>query len=103
MKTPSMTSHRLGREDFLHLRGSAVRLAAQRGTLWVTQDGEPADIQIDAGASHVFDGHAPITVGTLGGDALLTATPLAPAAGPLLRVVSRLLAGLRGNRLAWLA
>jgi hypothetical protein len=73
---------RLSRHDFLHFRQHrALRLHSERGTLWVTLDGEPDDIQIDAGSSRVFDGRAAITVGTLGGDALVSATPLAPEPG----------------------
>ena len=82
MSNPSSTTclptrTRLGRDDFLRFTGHrAVRLQADRGTLWVTLDGEPDDIEIDAGSSRVFDGHAAITVGTLGGPAVFSAEAL---------------------------
>ena len=77
---------RLARDQFLHLeRPPVLRLQAERGTLWVTVDGESDDIQIEAGDSRVFDGRAPVTIGTLGGDALLSATPLGEAPGRLRR------------------
>jgi hypothetical protein len=67
----------LGRRDFLHFEERRpLRLLADCGTLWVTLDGEPDDIEIKAGSSRVFDGHAAITVGTLGGPAVLSAQPL---------------------------
>lgn len=69
----------LGRNQFLHIeRPPVLRLRAERGTLWVTVDGSPDDIEIDAGESRVFDVREPITVGTLGGDAVLSATALTP-------------------------
>lgn len=74
-------------------RRHPVRLQADSGSLWVTVDGEPDDIEITAGSSRDFDGHAVVTVGTMGGDALFTATPLAPPAGWL-----SLLDGLQGLR-----
>ena len=49
MNHPALTRHPLGRADFLHLAAQPVRLIVDRGTAWVTQDGEPEDIQIDAG------------------------------------------------------
>lgn len=74
--TPYLHRHLRG-DQFLHLRRPpALRLQAEQGTLWVTVDGEPDDITIDAGHSRVFDVHAAITVGTFGGDAVFTATPL---------------------------
>ena len=78
--------HRLRHDQFLHFeRPPALRLQAERGTLWVTVDGEPDDIQIEAGHSRVFDGRSPVTVGTLGGEAVLRATPLLPSPGRLRR------------------
>lgn len=77
---------RLRRDQFLHFaRPSHMRLRAERGTLWVTVDGEPDDIEIEAGQSRDFDGSAPITVGTLGGDAVFSATPRGPRPGRLRR------------------
>jgi hypothetical protein len=77
---------RLRRDHFLHFeRPPVLRLQAECGTLWVTVDGDSDDIQIEAGESRVFDGHAPVTIGTLGGDAVFSATPLSPRAGRLRR------------------
>jgi len=71
--------HRLRHDHFLHLdRPPVLRLQAECGTLWVTVDGDSDDIQIEAGQSRVFDGRAPVTIGTLGGDAVFSATPLSP-------------------------
>lgn len=73
---------RLRPDDFLHFpHPPRLRLCAESGTLWVTVDGEPDDIQIDAGESRVLGGGAPLTVGTLGGDAVLCATALSQPAG----------------------
>ena len=70
---------RLGRSDFLHFaQPPALHVQAVCGTLWVTVDGLDEDIQIEAGAGRVFDGSAAVTIGTLGGSAVLSATPLAP-------------------------
>ena len=46
MNSPSMTSRRLGRADFIHLAARPVRLVVDRGTAWVTQDGEIEDIHL---------------------------------------------------------
>jgi len=74
---------RLQPDDFLHFRHPPVlRLQAERGTLWVTVDGEPDDIQIEAGESRVLDGHAPITIGALGGEAVFSAAALSQPAAP---------------------
>ena len=82
LTTPLPTRTRLGRQDFLRFTGHhALRLQADCGTLWVTQDGESEDIEIDAGSSRVFDGHAAITVGTLGGPAVLSAQQLPQSNG----------------------
>ncbi|HLL10609.1 MAG TPA: DUF2917 domain-containing protein [Rubrivivax sp.] len=51
-------------------------LRAERGTLWITVDGQLDDIQLDAGQSRVFDGRIKVLVSTLGGDAIVSATPL---------------------------
>ncbi len=67
--------HRLRRHQFLSLRkplGLCVR--AERGSLWVTVDGEPEDIELSAGESRVFKGRATVVVGTLGGDAVFSTT-----------------------------
>lgn len=92
MRASLPTRTRLGSSQFVQFpRHRALRLQADSGTLWVTQDGEPDDIQIDAGGSRIFDGHAVLTVGTLGGDAWFSATPLSPpgrAAGLFMRLLA---------------
>lgn len=65
--------HRLRRHQFLTLhqpRGLCLR--AERGTLWVTVDGERADIELEPGQSRLFTGRATVVVGALGGDAVLS-------------------------------
>lgn len=89
MSSHSTTSHRLGATDFLHLHGQPVCLFAEHGTLWVTQDGEPDDVQLDAGQWHRFDGHADIMVGTLGGEAQVRVTRFAAPAWSLGTVLAR--------------
>ena len=85
MNSPSMTSRRLGRADFIHLAARPVRLVVDRGTAWVTQDGETEDIEIDAGGQRDFDGHTRLMIGTLGGEAELRLAPLPwPRAAPAL-------------------
>lgn len=91
MTTPTRTTprtttlplrRRLRPDDFVHFRHPPLlRLQAEAGTLWVTVDGEPDDIQIEAGQSRVLGGGAPLTVGSLGGDAVLSASTLVPASG----------------------
>lgn len=72
-------------------RGQCIRferprqlcLRAERGSLWVTVDGELDDIELDAGQSRVFDGRATVLVSSLHGDAVLSAVPLQrKSAGP---------------------
>lgn len=75
------TLFRLRRHQALSLRrpkGLCVR--AERGSLWVTVDGDLADIELSAGDSRSFEGPATVVVSTLHGDAVasITAT-LAPA------------------------
>ena len=77
MNSVPMTSRRLGSADFIYLAARPVRLVVDRGTLWVTQDGEPEDIEIDAGGQRDFDGHTRLMIGTLGGEAELRLVPLA--------------------------
>lgn len=69
---------RLGRNDFLHFkRHQPLRLRADCGSLWVTQDGHPEDIEIEPGTSRVFDGLSALTVGALQGEAVVSAAPVA--------------------------
>ena len=67
-------ARRLRRDQFLSLRPrQPLCLRAERGTLWVTVDGELADIQLGAGESRHFGRRTRLLVGALGGDAVLTA------------------------------
>lgn len=62
-------------QEFLHIApGERVCLRAESGSLWVTIDGEPADIEMDAGESRAFRPQRPMIVGTLGGPAVVTLT-----------------------------
>ena len=90
-------SCRLRHGQFLHFRRPRqLCLRAERGSLWITVDGEPDDIELDAGDSRVFDGRALVLVSSLGGDAVVSATPLRPEsaapAGPAW--VQRIVSGL---------
>lgn len=90
------TLHRLRGHQALSLRrpnGLCVR--AERGSLWVTVEGDLADIELAPGDSRTFEGPATVVVSTLRGDAVasITATP-APA------WTERLLGRLRGPALA---
>ncbi len=70
-------ARRLRRDQFLSLQPrQPVCLRAERGTLWVTVDGELADIQLNAGESRQFGRRTRLLVGALGGDAVLTAVPV---------------------------
>jgi hypothetical protein len=75
-------ARRLRRGQFLRFaRPQRLCLRAERGSLWVTVDGQPDDIELDPGDSRVFNGEALVLVSAFGGDAVLTATSLAPAPG----------------------
>lgn len=97
MYSAAMSSRRLGRADFIHLAAALpVRLVVDSGTLWVTQDGEPEDIEIDAGGQRDFDGNTRLTIGTLGGQAELRLEPLPrPRAAKALLELPRWLVSLR--------
>lgn len=59
-----------------------VRIASQRGRVWITQDGDPRDVVIDAGESHALDREGPVYVQALDAAWVLmpVATPSAAAA-----------------------
>jgi hypothetical protein len=77
MNPPESTMHRLRRNDFLRVPARRpVRVRAVRGSLWLTLDDDPVDIQLDDGGSYDFDGSTRLIVSALGGDAQLTLTPL---------------------------
>lgn len=61
----------LDRTQVLRLKQPAgLCLQVNRGTLWVTVDGRPDDLELVAGERLCFDaGTAPVVIGTLGGAA----------------------------------
>ena len=78
------TVHRLRRDQLFSLRRPRnLCVRAERGTLWLTVDGDLADIELAPGESHRFDGPATVVVGTLGGDAVVEITATPAPAGPL--------------------
>lgn len=60
-------------------RPGGWQVRARRGTLWITIDGEPQDIELEAGQTHTFAGGAPALLGSLDGDAVATLRRCAPA------------------------
>jgi hypothetical protein len=86
-KEPVMTNRprtlyagRLQRHQFLRFAAArCLYLKAHEGTLWITIDGEPEDIELDAGAGRCFDLRTPLIVGALGGEAALTVLGGPPA------------------------
>jgi Protein of unknown function (DUF2917) len=75
---PLPFARRLRGSQFVRFaRPHRLCLRAERGTLWITVDGQLDDIELTAGSSRVFDEGAPVLVTAIGGDAVLTATPLA--------------------------
>jgi hypothetical protein len=85
-RTTSTTVQVLGRAGFLRLaRPGPVRLVADFGTLWVTEDGSPDDFEIEPGQSRDFSGQAPLTIGVLGGAARVRVSPLAIQSGWIAR------------------
>ena len=66
---------RLRQGQFVRVaRPQGLRVRAERGTLWLTQDGRPRDVELEPGQCACIDDDAPLLVGTLGGDAMLTLT-----------------------------
>ncbi len=78
MNHPLSGCRPLARGEFLHLRGTPVRLRAERGSLWITQDGDPDDVLLDAGQAHDFTALAPLVIGALSDGALVRVTALQP-------------------------
>lgn len=73
----------LDRAQFLRLqRPAGLCLQVQRGTLWITVDGRPDDVELAAGQRLCLEGDAPVVIGTLGGAAEFRAERAA-AARPL--------------------
>jgi len=73
------TLRRLRRHQALSIRRPRqLCLRAERGSLWITVEGEPTDIALDPGQRRVFDGPCTVVVSALGGDAVFSLTPLSP-------------------------
>lgn len=95
MNRAGITSRRLGRADFVHLAARQVRLVADRVALPVMRDGEPEDIEIDAGGQCDY-GHTRVTIGALGGQAESRLAPLPrPGAAAAVLALPRWLGSLR--------
>ena len=71
------TVQRLRKHQFISLRKPKhLCVRAERGTLWLTVDGDPSDIELEPGQWRRFDGSATVVIGTLGGDAVVSITPV---------------------------
>lgn len=76
--SPAPVTRRLRHDQFLHFKHPGrLMIRAEQGTLWVTVDGEAADIQLEPGSCRLFKGGAPVTVGVMGNDAVLSVRRLA--------------------------
>ncbi len=53
--------------------GAGRHLTNVRGTAWITMDGDPQDVILEAGDSHTFSQSGRVVVQALGGDAELVA------------------------------
>ncbi len=70
----------LDRGQFLRLSDPAgLALQVLSGTLWITRDGEPQDLELVAGQRLRLEGRAPAVIGTLGGAARFRAERAAAA------------------------
>lgn len=87
--------HHLARQAVLRF-DRAVRLQVDHGSLWLTVDGEPADLQLESGEVYEHDGHARLLATPLGGPADVSSRAL-PEAVPLWQTLiaplSRMVAG----------
>ena len=83
-------------------RGATIRVV--RGRVWITQEGSPDDLFLDAGARYAFvhDGRAIVSAeNAVGGAAILFEAPIAATSrGPFVRRVQRLVARLRTGSVA---
>ena len=57
-----------------------VRVESRRGAVWVTQDGDPNDVILNAGEAQVLDGGAPVLIQALDA-ACVSVQPLSDAPG----------------------
>jgi hypothetical protein len=56
-----------------------VRVESRRGAVWITQDGDPNDVVLNAGEARVLDGDAPVLIQALDA-ACVSVQPLPEAA-----------------------
>ena len=57
-----------------------VRVESRRGAVWVTQDGDPNDVILNAGEAQVLDGHTPVLIQALDA-ACVSVQPLSDGPG----------------------
>lgn len=70
----------LDRAQFLRLpRPAGLCLQVQSGTLWITVDGRPEDLELGPGQRLCLEDDAPVVIGTLGGAARFRAERAAAA------------------------
>jgi hypothetical protein len=79
-----------------------ARIESRRGAVWVTQDGVPDDVVLDAGQAHVLEHDAPVLIQALDAACVAVQVPAGAALAPLQRAWQRLRNGL-GRALAFSA
>jgi hypothetical protein len=79
----SARSVRLAHQQCLHLAAPVV-LRARRGTLWITVDGDPLDVVLEAGESCRYETRGALLVYALSGAAELELQPLPRTTRPRL-------------------
>lgn len=71
----------LGKGELLRLDGRpGLRITSRRGTLWLTQDGDPNDVVLTSGESHEYAEAGPVLVEAL--DAACVSVDPAPQQQP---------------------
>ena len=78
--TPTVyTTASLARKQLLWLRGTGpATVVCESGTLWITEDGSPEDVILEAGERHAVCGRVPVLI-----EALADSTAAVEAAGSL--------------------
>jgi Protein of unknown function (DUF2917) len=67
-----------------------ARIESRRGAVWVTQDGNPDDVVLDAGQVHVLERNSPVLIQALDAACVAVQVPVNDAAAPLMRAWQRL-------------
>ena len=78
----------LGSADWACVRkGRGGRISVERGTVWITQDGNPDDICVEAGQCYTIASDATMVASALGveGGATITIGPSEPLSRPAWR------------------